>query len=107
MTLSIDNFIQRFLLHVLPKQFHRIRHIGLFANAHRKKNLAQIRRLLVELKCSTTPEAAVNTQEEKKRLDEPINYFYQCPECGEKMVIIERFGYGQIPRAPPEIKLAS
>ena len=107
MTLSIDDFIQRFLLHILPKQFHRIRHIGLFANAHRKKNLAQIRQLLVEQKGSTIPEAIVNTQEEKQRLDEPIDYFYQCPECGAQMVIIKIFGYGQIPRAPPEIELAS
>ncbi|MCU7940491.1 MAG: IS91 family transposase [gamma proteobacterium symbiont of Bathyaustriella thionipta] len=48
MTLPVDEFIRRFLLHILPKRFHRIRHIGLFANARRKNNITLIRQLLVE-----------------------------------------------------------
>jgi hypothetical protein len=52
MTLSPDEFIRRFLLHVLPKSFHRIRHYGLLASAGRKANLACARKLL------RTPEPA-------------------------------------------------
>lgn len=65
MTLSIDEFIHRFLLHILPKQFHRIRHIGLFANACRKKNIAQIRQLLVKQEGITIPDA-MNAKEKKR-----------------------------------------
>jgi len=46
MTLGVDEFMRRFLLHVLPSGFHRIRHYGLFANAGRKANLAKARALL-------------------------------------------------------------
>ena len=46
MTLAIDEFIRRFLIHVLPGGFHRIRHYGLFANGGRADNIAQARRLL-------------------------------------------------------------
>jgi len=106
MTLSVNEFIQRFLLHILPKQFHRIRHIGLFANACRKSNLARIRHLLVEQEGLSKSEV-MSAAETPNELGELIEFLYQCPECGEKMVIIEMFGYGQIPRAPPEIKLAS
>ena len=106
MTLSVDEFIQRFLIHILPKQFHRIRHIGLFANASRKNNLAQIRQLLVEQEALTLSEVMAVT-EKSKELEETIDLFYQCPECGGNMIIIETFKYGQKPRAPPEMELAS
>ena len=46
MTLSIDEFIRRFLVHVLPKGFHRIRHYGLLANSTRKANIARAREML-------------------------------------------------------------
>jgi len=103
MMLSVDDFIQRFLLHILPKQFHRIRHIGLFANACRKNNLEQIRHLL--LKQEGLPISEV--MQDSKEVDEPVEFFYQCPECGAHMIIIEVFAYGQKPRAPPEMRLAS
>ena len=106
MTLSVDEFIQRFLIHILPKQFHRIRHIGLFANARRKNNLAQIRQLLVEQEALTLSEVMAVT-EKQKELEETIDLFYQCPECGGNMVIIEIFKYGQKPRASPVMELAS
>lgn len=104
MELTVDEFIQRFLLHILPKQFHRIRHIGLFANACRKNNIAQIRHLLVEQKEVTELEV-INAVE--KPIDESIDFFYQCPECGAPMVIIEVLAYGKKPRAPPKMGLAS
>ena len=46
MTLATDEFIRRFLLHILPKGFHRIRHYGLFANTGRAANIARLRELL-------------------------------------------------------------
>ncbi len=48
MTLSVDKFIRRFLLHVLPSGFHRIRHYGILTNASRKENIATARQLLIE-----------------------------------------------------------
>ena len=106
MTLSVDEFIQRFLIHILPKQFHRIRHIGLFANASRKNNLAQIRQLLVEQEELTLSEVMA-VAEKPKAIEESIDLFYQCPDCGGNMIIIEIFKYGQKPRASPVMELAS
>ena len=106
MRLSIDEFIHRFLLHILPKQFHRIRHIGLFANACRKNNIAQIRQLLIKQEGMTISDV-MSATEKQKVLDEPIDFFYQCPECGATMVIIEIFASGKRPRAPPKIGFAS
>lgn len=106
MTLSVDEFIQRFLWHILPKQFHRIRHIGLFANACRKSNIAQIRHLLIEQEGLSMSEV-MNAAENPEEVDNPIEFFYQCPKCGAHMIIIEVFAYSKKPRAPPEIRLAS
>jgi Zn finger protein HypA/HybF involved in hydrogenase expression len=106
MTLSTDNFIQRFLLHILPKQFHRIRHIGLFANACRRKNIAQIRQLLVEQEGLTQSEV-MEVAEKPKELEETIDLFYQCPKCAGNMIIIEAVVYGKKPRAPPQVGLVS
>ena len=106
MTLSVDEFIQRFLLHILPKHFHRIRHIGLFANACRKNNIAQIRQLLVEQKDRSMSEV-MSATENPEGSDKPIEFFYRCPECGAHMIIIEVFAYSKKPRAPPEIRIAS
>ena len=65
MTLATDEFIRRFLIHILPQGFHRIRHFGLFANHHRKQNLLCLRRLLGE------DEDNLNPQEEK---DQPPTF---------------------------------
>ena len=90
MTLATDEFIRRFLLHVLPKGFHRIRHYGLLASAGRKANLARARELLA------VPPVA--------EADEPVEEHdprpsYPC--CGGRMTIIETFERGRQPRAPP------
>src|SRR5712691_5824531 len=59
MTLATDEFIRRFLIHVLPKGFHRIRHYGLLANGHRAENIAHARKLLaMPLKQPRTAKAA-------------------------------------------------
>jgi hypothetical protein len=89
MTLSADEFIRRFLLHVLPRGFHRIRHYGLLAGASRKDNLAQARRLLA------VPPPAVDAPEETVDVRPP------CPCCGGRMVVIETFARWRQPRAPP------
>ena len=89
MTLTTDEFIRRFLLHVLPRGFHRIRHYGLLAGASRKDNLAQARRLLA------VPPPADDIPEETVDIHPP------CPCCGGRMVVIEAFARWCQPRAPP------
>ena len=95
MTLEAGEFIRRFLLHVLPKGFHRIRHYGLFASAGRKANIARARQLLAapqpEAECSGTGADAAA----------PSDWRRPCPCCGGRMVIVETFERGNEPRAPP------
>lgn len=90
MTLAADEFIRRFLLHVLPTGFHRIRHYGLLAGATHKANIALARKLL-----KVAPPPADDEQEE------PAQYHPSCPHCGGDMVVIETFTRRQKPRAPP------
>ena len=90
MTLGTDEFIRRFLLHVLPKGFHRIRHFGLLAGSIRKASLALLRKLL-----AVAPPPSDNTPEEPLEMRPP------CPCCGGHMVVIETFARGCQPRAPP------
>jgi hypothetical protein len=94
MALPIAEFIRRFLLHVLPAGFHRIRHYGLFANGGRAENLARARELLAAV--PPQGEAADQTDQ----ADEPPSY--PCPCCGGRMLIIETFDPGCPPRAPPD-----
>ena len=93
MTLGPHEFIRRFLIHVLPKGFHRIRHYGLFASAERRHNIAQLRQVLAV----PTPKPEVNDVEAgaSKRLAPA------CPCCGGRMVIIETFARGATPRHRP------
>ena len=96
MTLDADEFIRRFLIHVLPDGFHRIRHYGLFANANRAGNIALARRLL------GVPEPASSTDPSERAEaghdDEERN---TCPCCGGRMIIIETFAPGCQPRLWP------
>ncbi len=93
MTLAAHEFIRRFLIHVLPSGFHRIRHYGLFANGGRVRNIARARELLG----ADAPEI-----ESAKDMDDDAAVFPQpCPCCGGRMVIIETFERGAQPRAPP------
>jgi hypothetical protein len=108
MTLETDEFIRRFLLHVLPSGFHRIRHYGLIANTGRKVNLARARELLARelgttdntLKPETDSESLTETTPDTEH-DEAVKATYICPGCGAPMLIIETFMRGQLPRAPP------
>jgi Putative transposase/Transposase zinc-binding domain len=90
MTLGVDEFIRRFLLHVLPRGFHRIRHYGLLASSARKASLARARELL-----------AVAPPPDDDVPDEPLNVRPPCPCCGGHMIIIETFERWRQPRAPP------
>ena len=95
MTLDANEFIRRFLLHVLPSGFHRIRHYGLFANGGRTDNLAQLRQLL-DVKPAQREPGEVDTD-----TDEPPILAYPCSSCGGSMIVIETFEPGHRPRAPP------
>jgi hypothetical protein len=91
MTLHPHEFIRRFLLHVLPRGFHRIRHYGLLASATRKANIARARELL-----------ALSPPPEPVEAAEPPDQLQPCPCCGGRMRIIETFGRWGQPRAPPQ-----
>ena len=98
MHLPTGEFIRRFLTHVLPSGFHRIRHAGFLANGIRRDRIEQIRRLLdSELK----PDQGA--QENPRSSDDQEGQLQPCPKCGGQMRIIETFLRGQIPksRAPP------
>ena len=94
MTLASDEFIRRFLIHVLPRGFHRIRHYGLFASAGRAENIARTRELLHAPKPQSNPTDA-NTIDESPTLSHP------CPCCGGRMIIIETFERGSAPHYRP------
>ncbi len=101
MTLSTGEFMRRFLLHVLPSGFHRIRHYGLIANAGRRENLARARELL-----NVPPDAddGASTGDGVAESGQPT---YVCPDCGAPMIIIETFVRGQPIRAPPQLRGAA
>ena len=93
MTLSAHEFIRRFLIHVLPKGLHRIRHYGLFANGNRADNLARIRACLNADDHNTT----IPSDGESKP-QEPDTVTPPCPFCGGRMIIIETFEAGCTPK---------
>ncbi len=100
MTLTPDEFIRRFLLHVLPSGFHRIRHYGLIANTTHKDNLARARELLMGKTSDMSTEVETTATNTADAGDESA--IYVCPDCGAPMLIIETFLGGQLPRAPPK-----
>jgi len=97
MTLAPHEFIRRFLLHVLPHGFHRIRHYGLLASSARKLDIARARELL-----AVAPPAAKPVE-----ASQPIGWRPPCPCCGGRMRIIEMFERWMQPRAPPRAGAAT
>jgi Putative transposase/Transposase zinc-binding domain len=93
MTLSPHEFIRRFLMHVLPKGFHRIRHYGLFANGNRIANIARARELL-----GAAPRVVEPGEQKAAAPDEPRVLPCPCPLCGGRMIVIEVFARGCQPR---------
>jgi hypothetical protein len=98
MTLAADEFIRRFLLHVLPKGFHRIRHYGLLASAGCKANIARARELIAVPLPPDPPTVDDNTDQAPAAATHPHP---PCPCCGGTMIIVEVFGRGGAPRGPP------
>ena len=104
MTLEPGEFIRRFLMHVLPKGFHRIRHYGLLANGGttRAAKLARARQLI-----AAAPQIAPSTKspQHDQRTCEYMTlseeHHHPCPHCGCRMVIIETFEPGRGPRHRP------
>lgn len=94
MTLVTDEFIRRFLLHVLPRGFHRIRHYGLLASGARKVSLVLARELL-----NVAPPAPANDQAVGSDDFRP-----PCSCCGGRMIVIEVFERRQQPRGPPDTR---
>jgi hypothetical protein len=98
MTLTPNEFIRRFLLHVLPNGFHRIRHYGLLASATCKANITRARELIA------APLPSIDPATEHVVADEAataVDHRPPCPHCGGRMIIVESFGLSGEPRAPP------
>jgi predicted Zn-ribbon and HTH transcriptional regulator len=100
MTLATDEFIRRFLIHVLPKGFHRIRHYGLLAKASCADHIARARELL------TVPEPQAAPADDADDT-EPPTLSHPCPCCGGRMSIIETFARGSTPRHLPTTQTIS
>lgn len=99
MTLAPDEFMRRFLLHVLPGGFHRIRHYGLLANGQRRHNLATVRRLLLTPASATSAicdDAVANTEQ---KVAPPT---FVCRHCGKPMLIVRLLEPDPAIRAPPK-----
>ena len=97
MTLKPGEFIRRFLIHVLPKGFHRIRHYGLLASGTKAETIARARELIA---AATPAQTAQNQQaaDSAAAIDKPA---HPCPCCGGRMIIIETFERGSTPRHRP------
>ena len=93
MTLSPQEFMRRFLLHVLPGGFHRIRHYGLLANGNRRANLALARELL-----HVAPPLPDEPADEPSAAPVPT---FVCGHCGHAMVVLQIFLRDNSIRAPP------
>ena len=104
MRLTAAEFMRRFLLHVLPDGFHRIRHYGLFANGHRADKIASCRKLL-----DVPPPVLTSANDADQGLATGTVDPPQCPCCGGRMTIIETFERGSSPRthAPGAIRIDS
>jgi hypothetical protein len=96
MRLHTSEFIRRFLIHVLPSGFHRIRHTGFLANSIRRNRIEMIRRLL-----DVDPDADLKTGDDQ--CTDTDKQDQVCPKCGGVMIAVETFKRGQTPksRAPP------
>jgi len=99
MTLSLDEFLRRFLLHLLPKGFVRIRHFGFLASRRRAQLLPLCLAALDS--AAVQSETAISTAQ-----DASPNWL--CPNCGGPMIVIERLTAAQIRlRSPPTVLTAA
>lgn len=104
MTLATSEFIRRFLIHVLPKGQHRIRHYGFFGNGNRAANISRIRRLFG----AKAPHQEHGDDDSSGDTDEPPRVLaLPCPCCGGQLIIVETIAPAQHPRAPPKQQRAA
>ena len=94
---ATQEFIRRFLIHVLPHGFHRIRHYGLLASSRRADTIARIRQIMA------APTPAITTADREAEISakqsDPVDERRPpCPCCGGRMIIVERFAPGTAPR---------
>ena len=101
MTLTTDEFIRRFLIHVLPAGFHKIRYYGLLASGKRAENIARARELLTPPIIAIDAIKAITSNASEPQTAEPEPAKHQCPCCGGLMIIIERFERGCQPKHQP------
>jgi len=106
MTLAAGEFMRRFLLHVLPSGFHRIRHYGLLANAGRREHLARARELL-QGPPADAPAGTGTADPAEPAPPEPSAPTYVCPDCGAPMQILDTLVRGPHIRAPPPTQAAA
>lgn len=104
MTLDTNEFIRRFLIHVLPKGQHRIRHYGFFGNGNRVDNIARIRQLL---RAKAPNHQNINDTSTNDADKSPRTLALPCPCCGGQLIIFDTIAPAQYPRAPPEPKRAA
>jgi hypothetical protein len=100
MTLDADEFMRRFLLHVLPSGFHRIRHYGLLSNGSRRDNLARSRKLLNAM-VSTSGTCSGKQSTDLKHDGAASKPTFVCQHCGAAMIIVQTFSRWLPIRAPP------
>jgi hypothetical protein len=98
MTLVPEEFMRRFLLHVLPGGFHRIRHYGLLANGSRKADLTMARELL---HVAPAPAITAGAAEPASTAPNAAPPTFVCRHCGHAMLIVQTFARGEPIRAPP------
>lgn len=97
MTMTAHEFIRRYLLHVLPDGFHRIRHYGLLASSRRADTIARIRQIIA----AATPAATMADREAEIPAEQSETVDKRrppCPCCGGRMILVERFAPGTAPR---------
>ena len=98
MTLSPEEFMRRFLLHVLPSGFHRIRHYGLLANGSRKSNLAAARQFLAVPVDVTPGNDGATAANDELAAKPPV---FVCRHCGRPVAIVMLLAPERSIRAPP------
>lgn len=102
MTLHPHEFMRRFLLHVLPRGFHRIRHYGLLAGSARKDSIAKARELLATEPAMKAEDPQTTPRETNALETGSSDHRPPCPCCGCRMIIIETFARWNQPRGPPD-----
>ena len=98
MTLATHEFMRRFLIHVLPKGQHRIRHYGFLGNGNRAANITTIRQLL---NVKSDEQDCDDNDPIGSVIDEPRALALPCPCCGGQLIIVDTIVRQQQPRAPP------